>query len=81
MVETFAILGIVSVGYFKMRGERKYNWLITQLLNCPLCLGFWASIFIYFNPVEFVNFAFANCFICFLIVKIINGITRRKGTI
>ena len=73
MVDILAILGIVSIGFFKFRGEREYSWIVTQLLNCPLCLGFWASIFIYFNPVEFVNFAFANSFICFLFVKLIKN--------
>ena len=71
MIKILAVLGITSIAYFKYRHDATH-WFWYQLLSCPLCVGFWAAIFIYFNPVEFVDYAFAMSFVAFLVHKVTN---------
>lgn len=75
MIKILAILGITSIGYIKCGDEVKH-WFWKRLFSCPLCLGFWASIFIYLNPFPIIDHAFSGAFLSYFVYKFLQWLFR-----
>lgn len=69
LIKLLAIIGltlIITDSYIlRCREKIRWDWLKT-LFSCPRCFGFWAGLMIYFNPYEFIDYAFAGSFVAYL---------------
>lgn len=68
IIKLLAIIGltlIVTDSYiFRGREKIRPEWL-KALFSCSRCFGFWAGLMIYFNPFEFIDYAFAGSLLAY----------------
>jgi len=53
-----------------LKSKNKIWWFINEIMNCPLCFGFWAGIVVYLLP-EWVYYPFVSSIMSYVIYLII----------